>query len=165
MSDDVNDFLQGGGGVSAKFPTIGTVVKGTVVRSVRGQQTEFGTGKPLFWDDGKPREQVIITLATDEHDASQPDDDGQRNLYVKGQMQKAVGEALKQAGATLEVGGVLAVQYVGDLPSDRGNPAKQYRAQYQVPSAVQGGDLLGGTAHADSQPAMASAAPAAGDLI
>jgi hypothetical protein len=146
MSIDPNDVLLGGGIPAAKFPTIGTTVKGTVVSSEVTQQTDFATGKPKTWDDGKPMQQVVITLQTIERDPDVADDDGVRKLYVKGQMTNALRDALRAAGARLEVGGTLAVQYVEDEPSaTRGfNPKKIYRAQYVAPTLDQTNDLLGG---------------------
>ena len=160
---DANDFLLSGGVPAAKFPTIGTLVKGTIEGSEVTQQTDFTSGAKKFFDNGDPMMQVVITLQTDERDPQVADDDGLRKLYVKGQMQAAVREALRQAGARLERGGTLAVQYVEDKPSEkRGlNPAKQYRAQYQPPTIGAANDLLGG-----GQPAPApSPGVPANDLI
>lgn len=150
MSTDPNDILLGGGGAPGiKFPTIGTVAKGTVLSFEAQQQTDFATGEPKTWKDGKPMMQVVVTMQTDDRDPEIDDDDGQRRLFVRGQMTKAVGDAIRAAGAKgLEVGGVLAVQYVEDKPSEtRGfNPAKCYRAQYQPPAAGAANDaLLGGS--------------------
>jgi hypothetical protein len=164
IDPNVNDFFQGGGGASAKFPTPGTTIKGTVVRSVRTQQTNFDTGELAFWDEAKtqPKWQVVITLATDERDPDIEDDEGHRNLYVRGQMQKAVGDALAKAKAKLEVGGTLAVQYTGDgEPPRRGlNPPKLYTAAYKPPVAqLDGRDLLA------AEQVSAGAQPAPADLI
>lgn len=152
MSIDPNDLLLGGGGApAAKFPTIGTTVKGTVLNSEVTQQIDFATQKPKFYDDGNPAMQVVITIQTDERDPSIEDDDGRRRLFVRGQMRTAVGEALRAAGAKLEKGGTIAVQYAEDKPSNKGNPAKQYRAQYQAPSVqAAANDLLGVGAPATS---------------
>lgn len=158
MTDTVNDFLLGGGAASAKFPTIGTVVKGTITQTDVTQQTDFSTGALKFWDDAKtqPMMQVVVTLKTDERDPTDDSDEGLRKLYVKGQMQAAVREALRAAQAKLEVGGTLAVQYTSDKPAEkRGhNPAKQYTAQYKPPSAgtAAANDLLG----ADDAPAVST---------
>lgn len=143
---DPNDFLLGGGGAPGfKFPEIGTVAKGTVVSFEAQQQTDFATGEPKTYRDGNPMMQVVVTMQTDERDPDVEDDDGKRRLFIRGQMRQAVGEAIRAAGAKgLAQGGVLAVQYVADKPSEtRGfNPAKQYRAQYQPPSAAQANNAL-----------------------
>lgn len=143
---DPNAWLEGGGGApSAKFPTIGTLVKGTVTDLRVEQQRDFGTGDPKFYKDGNPMLQLVVTLATDERDPAIEDDDGHRRLFVKGQMKAAVQTAVKATNTRLEPGGVLAVKYVSDKPTDKGAPAKQYVAQYQPAAHDQSAvdDLLG----------------------
>lgn len=147
MTTDPNDLLLGAGIASVKFPTFGTTVKGTVLHSEVTQQTDINNNK-LTWDNGDPRMQVVITLQTDERDPAVEDDNGQRKLYVKPQMQKAIGDALRAVGAKLEVGGTLAVRYESDAPpKQKGhNGAKQFVAQYQPPSQQAANDLIGATA-------------------
>jgi hypothetical protein len=132
ITEGANELLMGGGGKTAKFPDIGDKVMGTVLAAEPGQQTDID-GKPLFWDDGKPRMQVVVSLQTD--DREDDDDDGVRKLYVKGQMLKAVQEVVRPHKG-LSVGGKLAVQYTGDgEQKTRGyNPPKLYKAQYEPPT-------------------------------
>jgi hypothetical protein len=133
----VESFLSGGGAPTAKFPTKGVTIKGTIEDLAVTQQTDLN-GNPLEWDDGNPRMQLVVTLATDERDAAIDDDDGKRRLFVKGGMRTAVKDALKLAGAkTLEVGGTLAVQYKddGEPPRAGFNAPKIYVAQYKAPAA------------------------------
>lgn len=152
-------FLLGGGGKSAKFETVGATVTGTIANppQVR-QQTDMTTGSPLTWDNGDPKMQLVVQLQTAERVDS--DDDGIRNLYVKGSkdpasksLHAAVAGAVQAAGAKgLEVGGTLTVQYVGDgVSKTRGfNPPKQYAATYKSPDA---GEFLGtGQAATAAQP-------------
>ena len=130
-----DDFFAGGS-PSAKFDTIGTVVGGTITRiGDQVQQTEFKTGKPLFWDDGKPRMQLPITVQTELRDPTDPTDTGERTLWVKGRMKKAIAAALKAAGSKLNLGGLLTVTFVGEEDTGAGSPAKVYTATY----APQGG--------------------------
>jgi hypothetical protein len=146
MLPDPDDLLMGGGAPTCTFPEIGTTWKGQVVDKRTEQQRDFDSGKPLTWDDGNPRLQVVITLQTDERDPKIAGDDGRRRLFVKGQMLAAIRKAVSDAGAqTVEIGGTLAVQYSGDgEPTRRGmNPPKQYTAAYKPPVAAVGvGDLL-----------------------
>ena len=143
---DANDFLMGGGVTSAKFPTIGTTVTGTICRPPEvQQQTDVTTGKPKFWDDGKPRQQLQVQLQTAERDPEVDHDDGIRAVYIKGQMQKAVREAVRRSGAKgLEVGGTLTVTYTGDgEAAQRGmNAPKQYSASYIPAPAVAASQFL-----------------------
>lgn len=156
---DPNDWLMSGGAKSAKFPEVGTVVKGTIVTPpTLSQQTDFTTGALKTWDDGKPMMQLVVTIATDERDPDEPEDDGLRSLYVRGAMQAAVKDAIRKAGAKgLEVGGTIAVRYTGDgVAKQRGmNPPKQFAAQYKAPASQAADDFLN-----TPEPAPA-AAPAA----
>lgn len=151
MLDEISDFLTGGGGKSARFDTIGDTIVGTVVDAKVTQQTEFGTDEPKFWPNGDPMNQIVITLATDDRDPTDPEDDGHRNLYVKGSkkpesksMTAALIAALRNAGATnLERGGTLACKYVSDgtPPKPGFNPPKQYQMQYRAPALDTGTEL------------------------
>jgi len=133
MTQTVNDFLLGGGAASAKFAQLGDTVTGTItVTPQLRQQTDYKTRKPMFWDDGQPKMQVVVTLQTDQRAAA--DDDGTRSVYIKGDMQRATREALRASGAKgLEVGGTLTVVFVGEEPTS-GDPKKLYQATYLPPS-------------------------------
>lgn len=136
MSTDPNSFLMAAGTRSFKFDSAGVTAKGTIVSLEMQQQRDIKNSLPKFWDDAKtqPMMQLRIVLQTDERDGE--DDDGQRAIYVKGNMQQAVRDAVKTAGASqIEEGGTLAVQYVKDgVPTNVGfNPPKEYRAQYAAP--------------------------------
>ncbi|MGW9437765.1 hypothetical protein [Streptomyces sp. NPDC055607] len=133
-----DDFLMGGGVPSAKFPVLGTTVSGRITeRPTVEQQRDFTTGELKFWDDGKPQMQLVVTLATAERDPADPEDDGTRRLYIKGQMKSAVASAVRATGARgLEVGGTLTVTYSRDgvKTNPRFNAPKNFDAAY-VPAA------------------------------
>jgi hypothetical protein len=129
---------------SAKFEQIGATLIGTVTEiSDLRQATKFGTNDPDFWPSGEPIMQVVVTLQTDERDPADEHDRGVRNLYVtvsfkEGGQLWAIKQALKAAGAEdLEVGGKLALRYVGNDPESKNpaNPRKVYEARYQLPPA------------------------------
>lgn len=163
MSQDPNDFLTGGGVPSAKFPTIGTLVKGTVLDFEMTQQTDLD-GNKKTWDNGDPMMQLVVTLQTEDRDADITDDEGKRKLYVKGQMRNAIGEALKKAGARLEKGATLAVKYTadGEVAKRGHNPPKQYVAAFQAPTV--GADDLLGTSGAPSAAPAPAPEPAGGGV-
>lgn len=131
-----DEFLMGGGVTSFKFETVGQVAKGPITELAMQQQRDFKTGLPKFWDaDGRPMMQLRVVIQTEERN---DDDDGLRALYLKGESQKAVREAVKTAGAkTIEVGGILALAFTG-LGEKKGNldPPKLYKAQYKAPVPV-----------------------------
>lgn len=132
----IEGFLSSSGAPAAKFPSIGTVVKGTIISAEMAQQTDMD-GKLKTWEDGKPRQQIIVTLHTEERDPSLDEDDGTRRVFIKGGMLSALREALKAAEAKgIDVGGTLAVKYTADgVPTQRGfNPPKIYVAQYKAPT-------------------------------
>jgi hypothetical protein len=146
IDENVDGFLSGGGAPSAKFPTIGTTVKGEVVSATVSQQTDID-GTPKTWDDGNPRQQLVVTLATDERDPEVEGDEGHRRLFVKGQMLAALKDALRTAGVkTLAEGGTLAVQYQLDGEQKKAGftAPKVYVARYRAPAAeaVVVGDLI-----------------------
>lgn len=139
-----NDLLMGGGVSAAKFPTIGTVVAGQIIREPEArEQTDFQTGATLRWDNGDPKMQIVVQLATNQRETG--DDDGVRALYIKGGMLNAVRDAVRKSGAKgLEVGGTLAITYSGDgEASKRGfNPPKLYAATYTAPSSAAVSNVL-----------------------
>lgn len=136
--------LLAGGAPSAKFPTPGTTVKGKVISAEVTQQTDFATGEVKTWDDGSPRLQIVLTVQTDERDPEITDDQGERRIFVKGQMLTALKQALRAVGARdITPGDTIAVQYTGDGEAKRGmNAPKLYAVQVRKGSPT--GDLLGG---------------------
>lgn len=135
-----DDFLMGSGVKSAKFETIGAAATGTIAQPPDvQQQRDFDSGEPKFWSDSKPMLQLRVVLNTTQRDPGDPEDDGQRAVYVKGQMQKAVQQAVRSSGAKgLEVGGTLTVTFISEEPNSRGrgNPKKVYSAAYRAPDVL-----------------------------
>lgn len=147
MSDDIERFLNGGGGKAAKFENIGDFVEGTITNAELTQQTSMEDNSPLTWQDGSPRMQLVVTLSTDLREGEE--DDGARRIYAKGgtyevaegsgkSMKDAIQEACKKAGAkTITEGGVLKVAFTGlGKKTNRGYSApKLFRAAYKLPVA------------------------------
>lgn len=169
MGNASESFLSGGGPASAKFPNIGDGIEGVIkVEPTVEQQRDITTGEPKVWADGNPQMQMVITLTTDQRDPEDEDDDGVRRLFVKGNMRKAVQEAVIKAGRKqLDVGGKLAVAYVAN--GEKKNPAfsapKLYKAVYTPPNGAEAAAaFLGAAAGSAAQPAaqQAAADPLAG---
>lgn len=138
MTDDALDFLIGQAGAPAKFAEIGAVVSGKVVRYEKRQSRDMD-GNLKVWDDGEPVWEIVITLETDDRDPDVEDDDGVRRLFVRGQMLKAVRDALmKVRWRKSLVGGRLAVKYVEDGEQRRKGFAapKLYAARFEPPAPV-----------------------------
>ena len=133
MTNPADNFF-GNSAKSAKFDSIGETVGGPITHiGEPRQQTEFGGSKPLTWDDGSPRMQLPITVQTNQRDPYDPQDDGKRVFYVKGEMKKAIQAALRASHAKMAVGGTLTLTYVGDEPTI-GFPKKLYQASYTPPA-------------------------------
>jgi hypothetical protein len=153
MSTDPNDLMFNSGSPSAKFESVGALVKGTIVKFEAVQQRDFKTGLPETWDDGNPKMQLVFTVATDDHDPTITDDDGHRRIYAPvskkpGSMCDAIRLAVKEAGAdkVLE-GGMLAVKFDDTEAQEAGlSPRKLYVAQYAAPTVNGANDLLGAAA-------------------
>jgi hypothetical protein len=137
----MSSFLLGGSGApSLKFTTPGDAHTLSLTEEpTLTQQTEFGTGELKYWKDGSPRMQLVCTGSVDESERDGADDDLTRRLYLRGESQKAVGAAVREAGVkTLEVGGVIWIKYTGDGQKGTGGFApKLYTAKYKKPEPGQ----------------------------
>jgi len=129
MSDDFGDFFDSGPqvpSVSWKTARRGESITGVLVKPHETrQQTSMEDNTPLFWPDGKPRTQAVLTLQTTHNKnewtsenfqtraESDPDfkDDGVRALFVSGgSMPKALKAAMRAARAQKpEVGATITV--------------------------------------------------------
>ncbi len=133
---------------SAKFPTKGTKIGGRVTGDAQEiQQRDFDSGDLLFWDDGKPRMQLVVTVDAGITDPTIPGDDGERSIYVKGQMLQATRDACRRARVKAIVEGCFfEVTYIDDEPlpkGKRGYPKKLYEVVVKAaPSSAGGGSLL-----------------------
>jgi hypothetical protein len=137
MSNEVEDFLTGGGVRSAKFENIGDMVKGVICEEpVMRDQTDIKTGEVKRFPDGNPMKQVVLTIITDPLLHEDDDDDGLRRIYVKSKMTEAMRSALKKAGVRGPAeGGKIAVKFVSEIPPQkRGHsPTKVYQVWYEDP--------------------------------
>ena len=138
MTQDANEFLMGGGVASASFKEKGSQVRGTIAQTPEVMPIkDIQTKKPLFWDDGQPKQQIRVILQTEEK--TDEEDDGRRAVYLKSGMLKAVQKAVRDASAKgLAVGGKLAIKYVKDGESKTKGfaPPKIYVAKYEAPDPM-----------------------------
>lgn len=186
ITQNVDDWFaqnQGGGGApSFKFNQDGDTVQGEVVHMEARQQTDMESGRPLFFDDGTPRMQLVVTLQTTlrgwqgvgtiptDKDASGNDvprdpsrDDGKRRIYVKSKMQHALMEALRATGSKkLNEGDNLAVRQIGTEPNPKvknGQPVRLFAVVHQPGNPGASAFFAGAAAQqpAAPQPAQAPA--------
>lgn len=154
------DQLLAGGGKTAKFETVGETHAGEIVSIDTRQVNDYETGTPEFWQDGRPKQQIVVTFDTGKQEG--PDDDGHRNLYIKGwgDQLRAFRDAARRLGRNPQVGDRITATYVadGEKKNPRFNAPKLY--QYDIEPGTPGLSAMLN----DAAPAAAStqqAAPAA----
>lgn len=167
MTNPLDEALSGSGAKSAfnKHSPIGTSVTGQVIDATIRQRTEYKTGTPKFWDDGKPQNQVVVRIQTDQRDDG--DDDGIRGVYIKtwGADKDALWEAIRQAGGAkasdvLKPGAIFTATFVRKDGDD--DTAQKFYAYSINPSGAIDG-ALGNGAGAATQAAAQHVATADDD--
>lgn len=144
MSTEELDRMLQGGAKGYKFEKPGDSVTGIVTDVMVRQATEYGTGKPQTFDNGDPREQVVVILKAEGVTPDDEDDDLHRAVYIKGWglQRRALIEAVRQAKAKrVEVGDRFTATLTRMEPSKQGGfPAKvfEYRIQPMQAEADQG---------------------------
>lgn len=139
--DDLDRMLSGGA-KGAKFETPGDSISGIVDDVMVRQATEFGTGKPLTFDNGDPREQIVVVIKAEGIALEDDNDDGFRAVYVKGwgQQRRAFIQATRDGGKPVQ-GSRFTATFVRLEPSKAGGfPAKvfEYRIQQlDTPASVE----------------------------
>lgn len=145
----LKDLIQESSGGSAAFredSLPGETVTGEVITAIVRQSTKYqppGAAGPKIlesWDDGTPKQQVVITLRTSLRDQYKTDDDGVRTIYVKwwGPQRQALLSALSAAKADdVLPGGQFTAEFVGLGEKQPGlNAAKLYRFAYAAPNST-----------------------------
>jgi hypothetical protein len=90
------------GGTYLKWEHPGTTYTGIITDVSMRQSRKYESTELDAWDDGTPKLQVVLTIATDYRDQAQQDDDGTRMISINlwsGQ-KKALVAACKAAGVT-----------------------------------------------------------------
>src|SRR5688500_14473774 len=159
------DTPQGGRQRQYTDQSLKNVVRGGLILDTPQvtNQTDMN-GKPLFWDDGSPKQQMIVTVlcdgsrggARDERNPANPADTGKRRIYIKSGLGAAVRDGLLQVGATtLSQGGEWYIDWTGETPPKPNmDPARLYAQEYEVPPVA----LPAAPDHASAAPQAASPA-------
>ena len=118
---------------AAKGYPKGTFRGGQVLSKTISNQTDMATKKVKTWDDGSPRKQMVLLLQTSER--ADPQDNGQRQLFIKGDLPRACREAFQAAGASdIEIGSWVYAAWIDEKPGSQGKqPAKVYKVVYARP--------------------------------
>ena len=85
MTDEFDDLFgsTGKGPASAKLSNIGDSVQGIIFKRQRLEEQD-DDGNVVLNQWGKPKPLVVLWLATDLRDPENPEDDGARRLWLKG---------------------------------------------------------------------------------
>lgn len=135
---DPNDLLSSKSvpSLSFKDAPVGTAYTGIITDLRTVQVRNFDDPNKLeFWDDGKPKLQIEVTLATDYIDDSIEEDDGTRRVYLFGQKLSAAKAEMKAKGFDkLEKGFEFTITFIGEKPATnkRYNPIKQYAIELKA---------------------------------
>lgn len=125
FSTNGDPFMDGAGGSanpSVSFPNIGDSVTGVVTKVDQRDDTK-PDGTVKTWPDGQPMKVYIFTLDTDE---------GERSLWVRGNMVTAIREASRTAGLRTVIGQQLTVQHHALGEERKGYArAKLFRAKFE----------------------------------
>jgi hypothetical protein len=98
MSDQdiVSSVYDGGGAKGITWGDVaGQFVDGTITRIRQVQDKDFNTEEPAVWSDGSPKMVVILTLQTTLEDDDE--DDGRRDVWLRGNQHTAFRDALQDA--------------------------------------------------------------------
>jgi hypothetical protein len=162
----VDDFLLGSGTPAFSFGKIGDKVTGTITHQEITQQTDFDTDELMFTKQGKPLNQLVITLDTNlrnwegtspdsncrERDASE--DDGKRKVYVKSGGRDALAKAVRKSGNRgIKVGGKLSVELVDQVKVEGSKYKKKvFLDVYTAPELSVEEEELENEVHAEAPP-------------
>lgn len=128
----IADALKGGGSFLKWSETPGTTYTGVITEVTLRQARKFESTEPDFWEDGSPKMQVVITLATEYRDDRNPDDDGSRQVAINlwsGQKRSLVA-ACKAAGvAEPAVGQRFTATHVSGIGTAKNPRVFEYRLE------------------------------------
>jgi DNA-binding CsgD family transcriptional regulator len=132
--------------LSFKDTGVGEGYEGTVLsaRTVQVRNYEDPT-KLEFWDDGKPKLQIEVTLQTDYADPTDPDDTGERRVFLFGQKLRAAQDEFRKKGLKkLEAGYQFKISLTGTKPSQnkRYNDVKLYAIEINPATSNSAVDAL-----------------------
>lgn len=125
----------------AKDPSVmrrwrgGQIISPPRQEQCRVYQQDGSTGPLAFWDDEKTRRkwQLIVTVASSEHDPADPSDSGHRSLYIKEGTDLFRKLKALPTSVRMMSGDWLWVNYYADDPTSKGSiPAKLFDVVHAI---------------------------------
>ena len=117
------------GGSYLKWEHPGTTYTGIITDVAMRQSRKYESTDLDTWEDGTPKMQIVITLATDYRDQAQQDDDGTRmaSINLWSGQKKALVTACKAAGVTEpEVGQRFTVTHISGIGNAKSPRVYEY---------------------------------------
>lgn len=134
--DDIDDLFGGGGKgpASINVTNINDVAGGIIFKMERLEERD-DDGKTKLNEYGKPKPLFVTWVITDLRDPMNPEDDGARRIWWKGNSLWELKNFLRENSlGSPKMGGYIAMKLVGTKPSGRPKPMKLHAAVYRVPT-------------------------------
>ena len=147
------------GGTYLKWEHPGTTYTGIITDVTMRQSRKYESTELDAWDDGTPKMQVVLTIATDYRDQAQQDDDGTRmaSINLWSGQKKALVAACKAAGVPEpQIGQRFTATHVSGI----GNAKAPRVYEYTLAAGP-----TGVAAVLDVEPAATPAAPEAANPV
>lgn len=135
-SNGIDDLFTGGGKGPASMTVreINDVAGGIIFKMERLEERD-DEGKTKLNEWGKPKPLFVTWVITDLRDPMNPEDDGARRIWWKGNALYELKQFLSQNGlGAPKIGGYIAQKLIGKKPSGRPQPMKLHAATYSVPT-------------------------------
>lgn len=123
------------GPASITVKEIGDVAGGIIFKQERLEERD-DDGNPKLNEWGRPKPLYVTWVITDLRDPNNPEDDGARRIWWKGNSLYELREFLKlnQHLGKPRIGGYIAQKLVGKKPSGKPQPMKLHAATYSAPT-------------------------------
>lgn len=119
----------------SKESKIGDSIEGIISNISIRQTRDFKSKKPESWDDGSPKQQIVVIIDT----TNSKGEIVSNSVYVKwwGPNRKAFASAVVEGGGVAPVnGGKLKVTFAEEIPSEEKgmDPQKIFTYEYTAPA-------------------------------
>lgn len=131
-TNEIDDLFAGGGKGPAGIPltNIGDMATGIIYKMERLEERD-DSGAVKLNDYGKPKPLFVAWIMTDLRDPENPNDDGARRIWFKGNALYELKQYLRDNGlGAPKVGGTVWLKLVGTKPSGKPKPMKLHAAKY-----------------------------------
>jgi hypothetical protein len=137
--DDLDEFFSGGGGakgISWKLARKGDSIQGIILDMEVRDKVDPNTKAVVMNEYGKPKQVLVITLATDMRDDEIEGDDGTRRAFLQGNALFEFKKFLRENKIGKPArGGRFFQQLIGTKPSNFASPQNLFACKYGAPTS------------------------------